>query len=219
MHRAPAAVRLDGPMTEPSLTQRWPLPDHLAPLRRLLTAWGAPERGYHDLLHLSEVLDRLDELAAAGTTFDQLPVRLAAWYHDAIYDGGVSVEERSAQWAVADLTELGVDSLVVHEVQRLVRVTIDHRVLGHDPNAAALVDADLAILAAAPARYASYAAGVRTEYAHVPDDDFARGRSAVLRGLLAQERMFATEHGHTTWERLARENATRELGELTAEAL
>ncbi len=37
----------------------------------LLAAYADPGRGYHDTLHLTEVLDRLDELAAAGEEFDR----------------------------------------------------------------------------------------------------------------------------------------------------
>ncbi len=67
-----------------------------------------------------------------------------------------------------------------------MRLTATHRPADDDHAGQVLCDADLGILAADPARYASYTAGVRREYAHVPDADFAAGRAAVLRDLLAK---------------------------------
>ena len=63
--------------------------------------------------------------------------------------------------------------------------TADHQVPpGVEPDAAAVViDADLSILAAEPARYSAYVAGVRAEYGHVDDAAWRRGRADVLRRL------------------------------------
>jgi predicted metal-dependent HD superfamily phosphohydrolase len=200
-------------MSRPDLTARWPLAHAEAVRDELLAAYAAPARGYHDTRHLSEVLDRLDELAGAGTPFDRLPVELAAWFHDAVYDGRPGDEERSAQWAE--------DVLAAHEprqageVVRLVRLTETHRPAEDDRNGCALSDADLAILAASPERYAEYVADVRREYAHVADDDFRAGRTAVLTDLLAKPRLFHTAHARETWETVARVNIEAELSRLT----
>jgi predicted metal-dependent HD superfamily phosphohydrolase len=80
-----------------------------------------------------------------------------------------------------------------------------------------LCDADLAILAAEPDRYAQYAAGVRREYAHVSDADFAAGRTAVLRRLLARASLYRTPSASTRWEARARHNMETELLLLSVE--
>lgn len=190
------------------LDARWPLPGHARLRDALVAAWSGPGRGYHDLRHLTEVLDRLDELAAAGASFDRREVVLAAWFHDGVYDGRADAEERSAQWAEQTLAAAACDA---DEVGRLVRLTERHVVAAGDDNGAALCDADLAILAAPPDRYADYVAGVRREYAHVADEDFRRGRYAVLAGLAAHEHLFGTAHGRTVWEPAARANLADEL--------
>jgi predicted metal-dependent HD superfamily phosphohydrolase len=195
-----------------SLTDRWPLPDEPALRDELLEAYADPGRGYHDTRHLTEVLDRLDELAAAGTSFDRLPVGLAAWFHDGVYDGHAGDEERSASWAETALA--GREPELVTEVARLVRLTETHRPAADDPNGCALSDADLAILAAPAPRYAEYVADVRREYAHVSDDDFRAGRAAVLRDLLAKPRLFHTAHAHERWEPAARANVEAEVARL-----
>jgi predicted metal-dependent HD superfamily phosphohydrolase len=76
-----------------------------------------------------------------------------------------------------------------------------------------LSDADLAILASPPERYADYAAAVREEYAEVPDADFAAGRAAILEALRDQG-IYRTEHARTHWEPAARANLDREISAL-----
>lgn len=183
------------------LADRWPLATHLAVREELLAAHAAPGRRYHDLRHLAEVLDRLAELGC-----EEVTVLLAAWFHDAVHDGGPDDEERSAAWA-----ERVLPPRVAAEVARLVRLTERHRPAAGDHTGALLSDADLAILAAPPQRYAEYVRDVRREYAEVPDADFARGRAAVLRDLLAKESLFHTAPARERWEARARANVTAEL--------
>ncbi|MEJ7834279.1 MAG: hypothetical protein WKF79_15300 [Nocardioides sp.] len=196
-----------------SLVDSWPLQAGMDVRDALIAAYADPARGYHDSRHLTEVLDRLAELAENGAQFDHVAVGLAAWFHDGVYDGERDAEERSARWAEDALDGLA-DRAMVSEVARLVRVTESHRPDDSDPNGCALSDADLAILAARPQRYAEYAAAVRSEYAHVPDVDFAAGRTGVLRGLLDKEQLFHTAYALQHWEDAARTNAEAELAQL-----
>lgn len=183
---------------------RWPLEDHLDLRDELLAAYASTSRGYHDTRHLAEVLDRLDELGC-----DDATVRLAAWFHDAVYDAAPDDEERSAQWA-----ERSLPAEAAEDVARLVRVTAAHDPASDDLVGQQLCDADLAILAAPRARYAEYAADVRREYAHVSDADFAAGRSAILADLLARPVLFHTPHAREHWDAPARANVTAELQRL-----
>jgi predicted metal-dependent HD superfamily phosphohydrolase len=196
------------------LPQHWPLPQ-AAPLRdELVAAYADPSRHYHDERHLSEVLERLDELAADGTAFDDVPVRLAAWFHDAVYDCERDAEERSAAWAEHELAGV-CPAPVVAEVVRLVRGTETHAPEDGDANGAALSDADLAVLASTPARYAEYAADVRQEYGHLSDEEWRVGRGDLLRSLLDRDRLFHTPTGTARWEASARVNLEAELAGLT----
>lgn len=146
----------------------------------VLARWSSPGRGYHSVVHLAEVLHLLDQLEC-----DDPAVELAAWFHDAEYTGLPGQDESaSAALAIRALADLGVSAEDTHRVSTLVLMTIDHVCSDDDLGAAQLCDADLAILAATPARYAEYAAGVRADYAHVPDDAFSAGRAAVLRRLV-----------------------------------
>jgi predicted metal-dependent HD superfamily phosphohydrolase len=185
-------------------------PDPAPYADNLLARWAEPQRSYHTTAHLTQVLDRVDTLA--GHAADPDLVRLAVWFHDAVYRPDRSEnEERSAALAERALPEAGVPDAATAEVARLVRLTVTHDPGDGDTNGEVLCDADLAILAAAPREYAAYAAQVREEYGFVPDDAFREGRSAVLRQLLALPRLFRTPHGAAEWELRARQNLTTEL--------
>ncbi len=193
-----------------SLVERWPLAAHDDLREELLTAWD--RSGYHDLLHLTEVLDRLDLLAAAGAAFDPTTLALAAWFHDAVYLPERSEnEERSARLAERALPEAGVSAERTAETARLVRLTVTHDPADDDRDGQVLCDADLAILASPPSAYAAYTAAVREEYHFVPGDAFRSCRSAILRRLLDLPRLFRTPYGQEHWEATARYNLAAEL--------
>ena len=192
------------------LSDRWPLPDGADVRDELAAAYADPSRGYHDTQHLTEVLDRLDELASNGAAYDVTPVLLAAWFHDSVYDGERDAEERSAAWAEDALATVAPAPLV-SEVARLVRLTETHAPDDGDANGCALSDADLGILAAPRNRYDDYVAAVRREYAHLEDDVFAAGRASVLQALADKPHLFHTPYARERWEAAARANLEREL--------
>ncbi|WP_127131176.1 DUF4031 domain-containing protein [Georgenia sp. SYP-B2076] len=180
----------------------------------LLARWEEPHRRYHDVAHLADVLWNLDMLAEDGEEVRRAVV-LAAWFHDSVYDGVPGTdEERSAALAGRALADAGLPRPEVAEVSRLVLLTATHAPASADRAGAALCDADLGVLGAPPPRYAAYAAAVRQEYAHVADDDFRRGRAAVLRALLGHVPLYATAAGRERWESRARENVAAELAAL-----
>ncbi len=180
----------------------------------LLDRWSEPSRRYHDLVHLGAVLGHLNDLV--DHAWDPDAVRLAAWYHDAVYAGQPDDEERSAQLAERDLGRPGLrlDPPLVAEVARLVRLTAEHDPAPGDLNGEALCDADLAVLAATPERYAAYAVAVRAEYAHVSDSAFRAGRAKILRAMLDGRTLFSTPYGRRHWEDRARVNLAGELRDL-----
>ena len=176
----------------------------------LVRRWADADRGYHDLEHLREVLDRLAEIGTADPE-----VLLAAWFHDAVYEGHPGQdEERSALLADAELSALGVPAATCRRVADLVRITADHRAEMDDVDAAGLCDADLAVLAADADRYSRYTRGVRAEYAHLDDATFRAGRLAVLRSLVERPVLFRTAEGRRRWEEAARRNVGAEIGRL-----
>ncbi|MFI5568515.1 hypothetical protein ACIA6T_14435 [Streptomyces sp. NPDC051740] len=183
----------------------------------LIGRWQEPQRHYHTLTHLTAVLDHIDVLEEYADDPDV--VRLAAWFHDAVYLPDRSTnEERSARLAERALPEAGVSAERTAEVARLVRLTVTHDPADDDRDGQVLCDADLAVLAASPSSYAAYTAAVREEYHFVPNDAFRAGRAEVLRQLLALPRLFRTPYGREHWEATARHNMRGELEMLSTPA-
>src|SRR6476659_4111563 len=90
----------------------------------LLARWSEPRRRYHDIGHLRDILGYIDVLAEHAADADA--VRLAAWYHDAVFEGRPDDEELSARKAEADLAVLGAAAGFIAEVARLIRMTAAH---------------------------------------------------------------------------------------------
>ncbi|MDQ3615222.1 MAG: hypothetical protein M3393_01055 [Actinomycetota bacterium] len=203
------------------LRRYWPdfLTDHLGLCDRLIAAYDAPRRTYHDTRHLIEVFERIDVLLECGPrqAVNRDVVLLAAWYHDAVYEAGGQDEELSARLAERELAAAAVPPRLAEEVARLVRLTATHRPAADDTGGMVLCDADLGVLAEDPARYEEYARGVREEYAAVPDPEFRVGRASVLTDLLSQPTLFGTEFGRQRWEERARRNIERELSGLESQ--
>lgn len=138
-------------------------------------------------------------------------VRLAAWYHDAVYDPRrADNEERSAHVAESELAAAGLAVGSIARVARLVRLTTGHDAPAGDSDGEVLCDADLAILAAPAGDYDCYVAAVREEYGHVDEPAWRAGRGEVLTGLLDRPRLFRTTAGRA-WQQAARDNLRREL--------
>jgi predicted metal-dependent HD superfamily phosphohydrolase len=176
----------------------------------LVRRHAEPARRYHVLAHVAEVLDGVAEVGHLAT--DPTAVRLAAWYHDAVYDPrAAGNEEASADLAAGVLPGLGVPAGVVAEVHRLVLLTAGHEVAEGDADGAVLADADLAVLGAPAERYARYRADVRAEWAWLPEDRWREGRAAVLRSFLDRPRIYRTPPMAAEREARARVNLAAEL--------
>lgn len=193
--------------------------------RDLLERWSEPHRRYHSPAHLLAVLEAVELLEAAGEDPgpDPRAVRLAAWFHDAVYDADPARpagqdEEDSARLAerVLAAPALAVPADVVAETARLVRLTAHHRPEPGDAAGAVLCDADLEVLGRTPQEYDRYVELVRADFSHVTDEQWRRGRARVLEHLLAAGHLYATRTGRARWEDTARANLSRELAALGA---
>src|SRR5262245_31364188 len=115
---------------------------------QLVAAYQSPGRYYHTLEHVARVLETAERLS--NHVRELAAVRLAAWYHDAVYDPRANDnEERSAEMARAALNALAIAPPLVDRVVQLILATKTH-LTDCDPDAAVLLDADLAILGARP---------------------------------------------------------------------
>ncbi len=183
---------------------------------RLVARYREPHRHYHSVAHLASVMATAEELMSEVDVADPAAVRLALFFHDAIYDPRSSTNETaSAALAGETLTVLGLPPAQTAAVERLILSTADHEPSAESDSAdaAVVLDADLAVLSAEPARYAAYVTGVRAEYAHVDEPGWRVGRAAVLRRLLDRPALYRSAP-MAEREARARANLTAELAGL-----
>lgn len=181
---------------------------------RLMGRHREKHRKYHTMTHVAWVVRHVNELASAETPDDLGAIIAAALYHDAIYEPASPANERaSARLARRDLATLNWNDDRVAAVSDMIEGT-KHHVDPTGRDMAMLFDADLAILAADPARYSEYINRVRSEYKHVDDDDWTAGRASVLTAFLGSDAIYATPAGRYLWEDRARANITAELATL-----
>lgn len=189
----------------------------------LLVRWTEPTRRYHTTRHLVELFWALEELEQSDEIDDRQcsVARLAAWFHDAIYDPTAepgSNEADSAVLARDTLQQLGIGDGDADVIDRLIRLTASHDADDDEPLDAAFQDADMWILSAPPERFDGYCAQVREEFAHVPDADYRMGRTAILEPFLHRDTIYRTSRALHAWETPARINLGRELTRLRDEA-
>jgi predicted metal-dependent HD superfamily phosphohydrolase len=181
----------------------------------LTRRYSAPERHYHNLRHVAEVLRLLEQFESDAA--DYAAVRFAAWFHDVVYDTRKDTnEEESATLAARALGELGVPPPKIDLVRRLILATKRHEAEGDLPDADLFLDADLAILGAADKTYLAYSEAIRREYSWVPDAAYREGRLKVLTSFLGRERLYYTEPMAECFDVRARSNMSNEIKTLSS---
>lgn len=196
----------------------------------LVARWQSPERHYHALSHVSDLLSRLESLIEE--THEPALVRLAAWYHGIIFStveedvytrrGGEHINE-SASFAMQHLTSLAVPGDKAGRVAHLIRalrateprsVTETSMMTAIDIDELALRDAHLGSLAEEPQRYKRYLELLKAEYSHLRPEDFYSARLNVVEHLLARKPLFCTPLA-SQWEARARQNLVAERERIT----
>ena len=182
----------------------------------LIERWSTPDRRFHNLRHLIDMLARVDELAEESHNPDIM--RVACWYHGCVFSSDVEEvirgnggedETASAAFAEADLRHLGVPMETVKRVCSLIVNLKRHMLADDDIDAQALIDADLGTLAVDPQTYAEYVRLLREEYSHIPMKEYLRGRLTIVSRLLDRDHLFHSPLGQR-WEHPARENLAAE---------
>jgi len=185
----------------------------------LLQRWSEPVRAYHTTTHLVEMFWALEDLVGAGEIDDHEAAlaRVAAWFHDAVYDPQAAPgdnEAASSALARSSLGSLRASDEALEAVERLIALTIWHDSDMRDSVDDAFHDADLWILGAPAERFDTYCEQVRAEFAHVPDAAYRRGRTKILEPLAQRDAVYRTAHARAHWQPAARLNLARELARL-----
>jgi predicted metal-dependent HD superfamily phosphohydrolase len=175
---------------------------------KLVTAYSRHNRHYHTLKHIYQVIKTIDSLQIYAQ--DLPSVKLAAWFHDVIYNTQKQDnEQRSAEYATKILGNLEIPINHINTVHQLILNTKHHQ--SDNLNSQVLLDADLAILAANPVEYQEYSQAIRQEYSWVSELEYIKGRKQVLERFLKRERIYFTPLMFETGEQSARYNLETEI--------
>lgn len=179
---------------------------------RLVACYSEPHRKYHTMQHLNECFAHLESLRSIAER--PAEVELALWFHDAIYKTSKKDnEERSAEWARESALAGGLSNDQAGRIFDLVTVT-KHNAVPAGRDAEVLVDADLGILGADPARFDEYEGQVREEYPWVPGPLYRRERRRILQEFANRPSIYCTDHFRAKFEAQARDNIARSLARL-----
>ena len=176
----------------------------------LIDAYSKPDRHYHNLNHINHVLVTIERFNLELQ--NPVAVKLAAWFHDFVYDSQSSDNEfQSAKLARELLTDINISTELIDRVQQLILATKGHQIDPNDADLSIFLDADLAILGTDPVQYQDYARSIRQEYSWVSDAAYQAGRTKVLQSFLQRDRLYCTDLLFDELESIARINIQQEL--------
>lgn len=171
---------------------------------KLVQLHEQPFRHYHTLYHVDAMLDHLNRLVP-----EYAEMAMAIWFHDAIYDPREKDNETRSAALFIECLGSRVAAVACVNIVRFILATDHTRQRSGNAREDLIRDIDLSILGAPRAVYLDYSEAIRNEYSHVPDVDFARGRSAILTGIL-DRRIFHSDFFEAQ-EDAARANLKEEI--------
>jgi predicted metal-dependent HD superfamily phosphohydrolase len=189
-----------------------PSPDGVTVHAELCRLYTAPYRRYHNLGHIQDCLRLADEVAPL--LVDRDAVEFGLWFHDAVYDTGVTTNE----WRSAELfleRSAGASFVFRHRVCGHILAT-RHMVKARGNDRCFLVDIDLSGFGAPWEEFMRNGALLREESSNQPDARYHAGQVMFLSALQQRPHFFQTEYFRDRYEAIARANVTRLLGELRA---
>lgn len=184
-------------------------------LRSVLRRYREPQRSYHDVAHLDQILF----LAQQQQWVHPKESLLTLFYHDAIYDPHrQDNEQQSAHLAEAQLSCWLTEPRVAR-IKRWILATQHHQCPTDDRDLAQILDIDRSILTAEPEAYLRYTQQIRQEYSHIEEEQFQYHRGEFLNQMLSRSHLFCTDILGAAAESRARQNIQNELAMLKTLAM
>ena len=176
----------------------------------LIDVYSHPDRHYHNLKHIKNVLLLLQEVKYLSQNYYALV--LSAWFHDYIYNPQARDNEQlSAIYAEQVLSKLSIDSKTTYLTTEIIRSTQKHQPLIENIDNLIFLDADLAILGTTTKKYFQYTQAIRQEYKYLSDRNYRQGRTKVLTQFLIRPKIYYTDYFYRHLEANARKNLQAEI--------
>lgn len=174
---------------------------------RLAAAYNEPHRHYHNLVHVVEMLDCLDE--SGHLAVDRDAVELAIWFHDVVYDSEAphGANERDSAALLDELCPVPA----AKPAHGMILHSIGHEASG-DPDTQLFCDLDLYRLSGPLETFLTHGADVRREYPQISDADWAAGRARFFAGMARRPEIYQTAYWRDRLEDRARANLAHAAG-------
>ena len=180
----------------------------------LVQKYSEGHRFYHNLSHVNSLLCAAENFKEKFA--DYRSVRLAIWFHDAVYEPKrTDNEAESARLATASLEKLEMAEKLIEKIRRMVLATEKHDGETMDFDGKMFLDLDLGILGADEKIYGEYKRAIRREYSFVPFFLYRCSRRRILENFMSREFLYFTEEMREKCERRARQNIANEIKELS----
>ena len=187
-----------------------PSPDGATVYAELCRLYTAPYRRYHNFGHIQDCLRLVDEVAPLLK--DRDAVEFGLWFHDAVYDTGVTTNE----WRSAELfleRSAGAPFVFRHRVCGHILAT-RHMGTARGNDRCFLVDIDLSGFGAPWEEFMRNGALLREESSTQSDARYHAGQVTFLSALQQRPHFFQTGYFRDRYEVIARANLERLLEEL-----
>ncbi|KYQ83385.1 metal-dependent hydrolase [Acinetobacter sp. NRRL B-65365] len=175
---------------------------------KLIAAYSEKQRAYHTVQHLYECLVLLESIRA--NLNDANAVALALWFHDAVYDPQAKDNELKSAELFEQYVAHNLSADVFQKIKRWIVATQKHASTD-ELDLQFLLDIDLGILAASPARFEEYEQQIQKEYAWVDSGIYSIKRKEVLAHFYQAEPLYQTEYFQQNFEQRAKQNLNRIL--------
>jgi predicted metal-dependent HD superfamily phosphohydrolase len=177
----------------------------------LVKQYSSSSRPYHNLQHLTFMMDELQRCSCKPDNRDALI--LSIYYHDIIYKA--SKKDNEMQSAIVLEKHLSkTDFKHIHLCKESILATKEHK-KSTNSDINLLLDLDLAILGQTPETYISYTQKIRKEYCIYPNFLYKPARRKAMIHFLEQEQIFKTDEFFDKYENQARENIKNEIASLS----
>jgi len=186
--------------------------DPIAEFSRLSQLYSNPERFYHNLNHIKNCLNELNQIE--NLMKNPNLIRFAIWYHDAIYNTKLKDnEEQSAELAHKVCLAAKLSNKFAIDTKNAILST-KHNIIPNSFDLKSLIDIDLSILGKSPEEYNQYELNILKEYAWAPIDKYKNARKQVLQMFLNRDSIYLTDFFRNKYETQARLNLQKAIENL-----
>lgn len=173
--------------------------------------YSAPNRYYHNLFHIEQVLREIDTHPLQKS--ERITLLLVCFFHDVVYNvKSADNEVSSAEKLKKIFDSLEISHPAVEIAANIILETEKHE--SEDPLAQLFLDIDLSILGSPEDSYHQYVKQIEQEWQHIPYTLFKEGRKRFIQSMLKRENLFLTDYYRENYEGQARINLKKELTQL-----